>query len=231
MTKPNRNDLCPCGSGEKFKKCCIDVPEHLRNWQGAKESTDESLPSFLRDNSSTDLLKSFAALSILPENHGKNLRLELAAVATLQAFNASPTIAPKSRLNSFMDEHYSSHYMEDPRANLFTDVVSYHGGDYLIFPGITETGSFIITNLLTAINHWPDTDLPKLFKTNCHHGTMFILGLSNVIATSMGYKRYQVGQPKEESIEFPTDGVFDQSRNAVEFTNAQMTAFLQERGI
>jgi hypothetical protein len=22
MTKPGRNDPCPCGSGKKFKKCC-----------------------------------------------------------------------------------------------------------------------------------------------------------------------------------------------------------------
>lgn len=22
MSKPGRNDLCPCGSGRKFKKCC-----------------------------------------------------------------------------------------------------------------------------------------------------------------------------------------------------------------
>ena len=22
MTKPSRNDLCSCGSGKKFKKCC-----------------------------------------------------------------------------------------------------------------------------------------------------------------------------------------------------------------
>ena len=22
--KPGRNDLCPCGSGKKFKKCCAD---------------------------------------------------------------------------------------------------------------------------------------------------------------------------------------------------------------
>jgi len=22
MNKPGRNDLCPCGSGKKFKKCC-----------------------------------------------------------------------------------------------------------------------------------------------------------------------------------------------------------------
>ena len=23
-SKPGRNDKCPCGSGEKFKHCCID---------------------------------------------------------------------------------------------------------------------------------------------------------------------------------------------------------------
>ena len=231
MTKLNRNDRCPCGSGEKFKKCCIDVPEHLRNWPDDKDSEHNNVPVFLSDHNSNDLLKSFAALSILPQNHGKNLRLELAAISALQAFNTLSTTAPKSKLKSFMDDHYSSHYLEDPQANLFTDLVSYHGGDYLIFPGITETGSFIITNLLTAINHWPDADLPKQFKSNCHHGIMFILGLSNVIATSMGYQRYQIGEPKQEPIEFPPDGVFDHSRNAVEFSKAQMTAFLQERGI
>lgn len=24
MTKIGRNDLCPCGSGKKYKKCCIE---------------------------------------------------------------------------------------------------------------------------------------------------------------------------------------------------------------
>jgi len=24
--KPERNDLCPCGSGKKFKDCCINKP-------------------------------------------------------------------------------------------------------------------------------------------------------------------------------------------------------------
>jgi hypothetical protein len=24
MTKPGRNDLCSCGSGKKFKKCCAN---------------------------------------------------------------------------------------------------------------------------------------------------------------------------------------------------------------
>jgi hypothetical protein len=26
-TKAGRNDPCPCGSGKKFKKCCVDKPE------------------------------------------------------------------------------------------------------------------------------------------------------------------------------------------------------------
>ena len=26
--KINRNDKCPCGSGLKFKNCCIDKPEY-----------------------------------------------------------------------------------------------------------------------------------------------------------------------------------------------------------
>ena len=27
MTKAKRNELCPCGSGKKFKKCCIPRPK------------------------------------------------------------------------------------------------------------------------------------------------------------------------------------------------------------
>ena len=26
MNKVGRNDPCPCGSGKKYKKCCIDKP-------------------------------------------------------------------------------------------------------------------------------------------------------------------------------------------------------------
>ncbi|MBW2099144.1 MAG: SEC-C domain-containing protein [Deltaproteobacteria bacterium] len=25
MKKPGRNELCPCGSGKKYKKCCLDT--------------------------------------------------------------------------------------------------------------------------------------------------------------------------------------------------------------
>lgn len=31
--KPRRNELCPCNSGKKFKKCCKEFPE-LTSWLG-----------------------------------------------------------------------------------------------------------------------------------------------------------------------------------------------------
>ena len=30
MAKPRRNDLCSCGSGRKFKKCCANKTESAR---------------------------------------------------------------------------------------------------------------------------------------------------------------------------------------------------------
>lgn len=30
MNTVGRNDPCPCGSGKKFKKCCIDKPSPTR---------------------------------------------------------------------------------------------------------------------------------------------------------------------------------------------------------
>lgn len=31
MNKPGRNDPCPCGSGKKYKRCCIDKKPRVRS--------------------------------------------------------------------------------------------------------------------------------------------------------------------------------------------------------
>ncbi|MGA7454642.1 MAG: SEC-C metal-binding domain-containing protein [Rhodoplanes sp.] len=31
MAKPGRNDPCPCGSGKKYKKCCLTNDEAAEN--------------------------------------------------------------------------------------------------------------------------------------------------------------------------------------------------------
>jgi uncharacterized protein YecA (UPF0149 family) len=37
-TKIGRNDLCPCGSGKKFKKCCMEMDNtsNLSSWQSSE---------------------------------------------------------------------------------------------------------------------------------------------------------------------------------------------------
>ena len=36
MAKPGRNDPCPCGSGNKYKKCCLAKDEAVEREQLAK---------------------------------------------------------------------------------------------------------------------------------------------------------------------------------------------------
>lgn len=39
--RPGRNDICPCGSGKKFKKCHVDTwDEFLKEYWEAKEKRE-----------------------------------------------------------------------------------------------------------------------------------------------------------------------------------------------
>jgi len=45
MSKPGRNDSCPCGSGKKFKKCC-EKPPQRRGLQATVISSGETAGKF-----------------------------------------------------------------------------------------------------------------------------------------------------------------------------------------
>jgi tetratricopeptide (TPR) repeat protein len=58
MAKPGRNDPCPCGSGKKYKKCCLPLHEESR----AKQQEAVSLTPGFTDldelsNSVVDLIQ------------------------------------------------------------------------------------------------------------------------------------------------------------------------------
>lgn len=64
--KIGRNDPCHCGSGKKYKKCCLLVEE-----AASRVSSIESYDP-------VEVIKALALLQLIPENHGKNLRIEIA---------------------------------------------------------------------------------------------------------------------------------------------------------
>lgn len=211
--KPSKNAPCPCGSGKNYKRCCMNKSKGV-NFRSSKAKCN---PFFEKYNT-IELLKIFSGLSLLPENHGKYIRLEELERTSILNFNIKKETPSAQTLKEFLDENYPSHHLEDPQNNIFTDLVTFYGGDYLLFPGITENGSFILENLFTAIFQWPDSGIPNYYISNCSHAASFVLAISNTIATRLGYKRYQVGKAMDNTIVVSNDEILNQLKAAVTFT-------------
>ena len=178
--KIGRNEKCPCGSGEKYKKCCLtsggSVHTNVTNNNAIQPS------SIFNQYNTANLIKKCAALSLIPENHGKCIRIEELARKSALNFNTNSATISHAEFQSYLNTNYSSNYLEDAPVNLFTDLVTFYGGDYLIFPGITETGSYTLYSLLSAIYNWPDSGIHNHVKNNSMHASLLVFTLSNTIA-------------------------------------------------
>jgi len=201
--KIGRNDPCYCGSSKKYKKCCINKPQSTVRKPEVKMD-NKANHIFIKYNS-FDLLQIVAGLTLLPDNHGKYVRMEELSLRVVQNYNDKPELVSNEQFRTLLTNEYPSHHLEDLPVNMFTDLITFFGGDYLIFPGITENGGFILTNQLAAIFHWPDSGIPQQFVCNCQHTTTLLLAISNTIAQRLGYTRYQNGQSTETAIIFPND--------------------------
>lgn len=226
MNKIGRNDMCPCGSGKKYKKCCIDSG---RSFDTPPHQNDPL--SIFSQYDSIDLIKTFAGLTLLPQNHGKNIRFEELSRRAITNFNQAKPPIPKAELQIFLNEDYPSHYLEDPATNLFTDLVTFYGGDYIIFPGITDGGSYVLSKQLTAIYNWPDSGISEQFRSNCMHASLLILNLSNTIAQRLGYSRYIVEEVEDNLISIPTVARLRELKSAVTFTEGEIQQLLQKNRI
>lgn len=227
-----RNDKCNCGSGIKYKKCCMLLNQKPGIMPQSKPTTNKvEKEPFFSEYATADLLKSFSALTLLPENYGKNFRLEQLSTHALININGTTQSASLDNIQGFTEENFPESYMEDPCVNLFTDLVTFFGGDYLLLPGITESGEQMLTNLLTAIYQWPDSHLPDQYKTNVKFVARLLLLISDKVAKNAGLHRYQNGEDSEELIEFPVADRFNELKSAVTITKKEMEALLTEHSL
>jgi hypothetical protein len=210
-----RNDPCPCESGKKYKRCCLGKTLPVLRPRALPEKYN-----------SLDLLKTSVALAVLPENHGKILRMEVLINSILAHFNIDRPLAPEAAVRQFLAAEYSSYYEEDTLTTLLTDVVPFFGGDYLVLPGATEGGSYVLNNLVTAIFQWNSERLPLAFKHNCRVATQFLLQLSQLVVSRLQYQRYQAGSAEQDEMEWPTSTQLQQAREAVVISDADMQALL-----
>lgn len=221
MKHIGRNNRCPCGSGKKYKRC--------HGIEGAQPASAKAVPDqhFLGAFDTTDLVKTFAALTILPENHGKNLRLENLTTQAIEHRAGSRAVVTADTLRKYVTKFQAQNPMEERPVTLFTENVVNEMGNNIIFPGITESGTFMLENLLAAVFHVPDTDLPADFLNEMRQASLLLLRLSHTVARRMGYRRFQLAHPSGKHIFFPDQDTLSKAKQAVTFTEEEMSSILR----
>lgn len=178
--KIGRNDPCPCGSGKKNKKCCntsriIDAPKHA-----------------FENFNPIDVLTALSLLQLVPENHGKNIRIERAIAEYLLVLDSIPNqeyaIFSFGEFIKVFNDNYERHF-EDPPENSYIENVMFKNGNNMVFSGISEEGTSIVQNLIDSINVFHN-QFPKEFTLEVENGILFILEIHNLLCEKLSFHRY-----------------------------------------
>ena len=99
MTKIGRNDPCPCGSGKKYKKGCLEKERYLKKLpNNALNRLKEEFSNYDQE----DLIKTLVALSICPENQSQHIRLEVATQIACSNINCGDKLINIDELNKLI---------------------------------------------------------------------------------------------------------------------------------
>lgn len=210
MTKKiERNDSCPCGSGKKYKHCCMRIEQSKDNTAAQNRAPLQyselyapKILAYLESHNVAPILDYLIALQLNPANNGKNLRFEhigQLAVSSIGKGNASPDVLVFKHL---IDEEYPYDMMEDIPINMFCETVVFHGGNYLFFPGLSTHCSELFRAMTESI-YRVDGVFPEAYKAEIYQGVTLILELGNAIATRAGIENTTRGNnnPREKIME------------------------------
>ena len=211
MTRIGRNELCLCGSGVKFKKCC------LNKIKSSDYVNDHDFDNFILNNSSSELLQIFALLQLCPENHSKVFRLEIIQDSIIKNLNRIISPVDYRLLKKTIDKNFDSNINEDPSECSFTENISFVNGNNIVFPGIANESTNIIQMLINAI-FVRKNDFDVKFTDKIKSGLLFFLHVSNDLAKKLSYSRYINCESRHEKIVFPSDQFIEQYKGIFKFT-------------
>ena len=150
MSKIRRNEPCPCGSGKKYKKCCLASGKYEKMEIPISAQMPTGIPTliqppvadipktmeYMKTHNSSEVLNIIKALQLNPENRGANVRMErLARYAALTLHEGGLPVNYEEFI-SILDEEFASDMSEDCPCNLHADTLTTIEGTHIIFPGI-----------------------------------------------------------------------------------------------
>lgn len=190
--KIGRNELCPCGSGKKYKHCCMQKEHTIGTlpatnhalWPASWLDAPKTI-AYLSNHAVPPILDYLIALQLNPQNHGKNIRIEhllQIAVANLGKSSQTPNI---KEFKSIIDQEFSFDLMEDLPNNMFSEPVVFYGGNYTFFPGISTHATEIFRSMTEAIFNKGNI-FTRDFRNEVYDGVLFMLELSNLLSAQAG---------------------------------------------
>jgi len=202
MKKIGRNDLCPCGSGKKFKKCCAD----LNRFNQLKTtltsiSKGSQLSEYLKKYESGHILNLVTELQLIKDNYGKNRRIELIADEAIKNLSVGQP-GNYEKLKSIITSKYPNHHEEDLPEELLTENVLFFDGNYTVMPGINSYSVDIFKYLIKSI-YETEVNLSKEFKYEVYQGVIFLLKTGEVLFTHAGLSKNLFIEKTNETITFP----------------------------
>lgn len=197
--KIGRNDFCPCGSGKKNKKC--HNIERMPDIAQSKREEKSSFMDYLKQHDSADLLNAVIGMQLLPENHGKNVRIEEIANAVVNNLNAGNKVAMAS-LEVLLRSEFPSNHLEDPAENLFTENAAFYQGNHIVFPGIASHPNDVFLQL-TQVIYNTSVALPDAFRARVYQGITLLLQLGNRAAALAGLSGNLEGIDTGKALKLP----------------------------
>lgn len=223
--KVGRNKLCPCGSGKKYKYCCLKKDNYLKNLP------DNALKRLKEDFSKynqKDLIKTLAALSTCPENQSQQIRLEIATQIACSNINCGNKIITIHELNELFLKYLPSEgpigLLEDPSDNLFTHNISFFKNN-VIFTGPSTSEYYVLQKILNCI-HFNSSSFSEEYLNYFYQNSIFILFLSNYIAKKSEHERYEVYEDRfRQEIFFPNIHELDTLKESVTLNINELKEF------
>lgn len=196
MSKIGRNQLCPCGSGKKYKYCCLD-----KGIGFAPQKYMSKVEEYIANHEKKDILNLIVSLQLNPNNHGANVRLERLANLTTGHLNSVNELPVNlEELQQLLDVEFGYDHNEDPPINLLTEPFPYYGGNYQVFGGIGSHSVEILSNLTNVIGHY--SDWPEGFKEQVEKGCLCLLNIVQLLADKAKLKGYVRGNNERQKFDY-----------------------------
>lgn len=237
MTYIPRNSPCPCGSGKKHKRCCINKPQLTEEMIKkvfaalAKEQDEEARNRYktFRKYNSAQVLKLLSLLQFQPYNQGKIVRLEAAVVETIKNINSDPTATDLSSLVVDIKANCKRNYAEDPPEEFFTENIVYDNGNNIVFPGISANGTEIVQGLINCLSQ--KDLLPDGYVKEVKEGILLILHIHNAIALSLGFTHRMFEEEMADEVFVPDEERIAKDMSLFSFTHDRIALLSKELGI